>query len=153
MNAKRAAVAGLVGTVVMTALMLLAPLAGLPQLAIGSLLSTLLALSSAYLPTGPAVGWTLHAAFGIALALVYAGFFVSRLPGGPAGRGALFGFIVFLIAQVTFMPLVGAGFFSRGNVPMLLGALIGHLVYGGVVGAIYGEPAPAAGGSMSPKAA
>lgn len=153
MNAKRAVAAGLVGTAVMTALMLLAPLAGLPQLAIGNLLSTLLALSSAYLPTGPAVGWALHGAFGIALALVYAAFFVSRLPGGPTGRGALFGFIVFLIAQVTFMPLVGAGFFSRGNLPMLLGALIGHLVYGGVVGAIYGEPGAATGRSISPKPA
>ena len=150
MNAKRAAVAGLVGTAVMTGLMLLAPLVGLPQLAIGNLLSTLLALSSAYLPTGPAVGWTLHAAFGVILALIYAGFFVSRLPGGPAGRGALFGCLVFLVAQVTFMPLVGAGVFSRGNVPMLLGSLIGHLVYGSLVGAIYGEPVPQTGRSASP---
>ncbi len=153
MNATRAVVAGLVGTAVMTGLMLLAPLAGLPQLAIGNLLSTLLALSSAYLPTGPAVGWTLHAAFGIVLAIIYAGFFVSRLPGGPGGRGALFGFIVFLVAQVTFMPLVGAGFFSRGNVPMLLGSLIGHLVYGGLVGAIYGDPAQETGRSAPPKPA
>jgi uncharacterized membrane protein YagU involved in acid resistance len=153
MNAKRAAIAGLVGTVIMTGLMLLAPWIGLPRLAIGNLLSTLLALSSAYLPTGPAVGWVLHGAFGIVLALIYAAFFVSRLPGGPTRRGVLFGFIVFLVAEVTFMPLVGAGFFSRGDVPMLLGALIGHLAYGGVVGAIYGEPVRATGASMSPKAA
>jgi hypothetical protein len=153
MNAKRAAVGGLVGTAAMTGLMLLAPVVGLPRLAIGELLSTVLALSSAFLPTGPAAGWALHFLVGAALALVYAAWFAGRLPGGPAGRGALFGVLVFLVAQVTFMPLVGGGFFSRGDVPMILGSLIGHLVYGSIVGAMYGEPASAAQARTAPNPA
>jgi hypothetical protein len=141
MNLKRAAVAGLVGTAAMTGLMLLAPLAGLPRLAIGQLLSTLLAVSVAFLPIGPATGWLLHGLFGILLAIIYAAAFAGRLPGPPLARGALYGVLVFVLAELTFMPLVGAGVFSRGDVPMILGSLLGHLVYGGLVGFIYGEPA------------
>jgi hypothetical protein len=77
---------------------------------------------------------------GIALALLYARFFAARLPGRPAARGALYGFLVFLLAQLLFMPAVGGGVFSRGDPAMLFGSLVGHLVYGGLVGAIYGEP-------------
>ena len=141
MNLKRAVAAGLVGTAVMTCLMLVAPVVGLPRLAIGQLLSTLLAVSIAFLPIGPAAGWALHVAFGVLLAIIYAAAFAGRLPGSPLARGALYGFLVFVLAQLTFMPLVGAGVFSRGDVPMILGSLLGHLVYGGLVGIIYGEPA------------
>ena len=44
------------------------------------------------------------------------------------------------MAQLVFMPAVGAGVFSRGDVAMIVGSLIGHLVYGGLVGGLYGEP-------------
>ncbi len=142
MNLKRAVVAGLVGTAVMTCLMLVAPVVGLPRLAIGQLLSTLLAVSIAFLPIGPATGWLLHGLFGILLAVIYAAVFAGRLPGAPLARGALYGVMVFVLAQLVFMPAVGAGVFSRGDVPMILGSLLGHLVYGGLVGTIYGEPVP-----------
>ena len=151
MNLKRAVAAGLVGTAVMTCLMLVAPVVGLPRLAIGQLLSTLLAVSIAFLPIGPAAGWALHVAFGVLLAIIYAAAFAGRLPGRPLARGALYGVLVFVLAQLTFMPLVGAGVFSRGDVPMILGSLLGHLVYGSLVGIIYGEPASAP--SVAPKPA
>ena len=72
------------------------------------------------------------------LALIYASFFATRLPGSPTARGALFGAMVFVVAQLFFMPLVGAGVFSRGDFQLLVGSLFGHLVYGAVVGWIYG---------------
>ena len=143
MDVKRAVAAGIIGTAVMTVVLLWAPLVGLPKLAIGELLSTFLAVSVAVFHVGPAGGWVIHGLVGIALALLYAGVFVRLLPGGPAVRGVSYGFIVFLVAQLVFMPAVGAGVFSRGDVPMILGSLIGHLVYGGLVGGIYGEPRPA----------
>ena len=153
MNLKRAVAAGLVGTAVMTFLMLVAPVVGLPRMAIGQLLSTVLAVSVAFLPIGPAAGWALHALFGVALAIIYAAAFVGRLPGKPLARGALYGVLVFVLAQLLFMPLVGAGVFSRGDVPMILGSLVGHLVYGGLVGIIYGEPMAAARHYEAPKPA
>jgi uncharacterized membrane protein YagU involved in acid resistance len=140
MDAKRAVIAGIVGTVVMTVLLLWAPLVGLPSLAIGELLSTFLAVSVAVLGVGPAGGWVIHLVMGIVFALLYAGVFAKRLPGRPVGRGALYGFLVFMVAQLVFMPAVGAGVFSRGDPGMILGSLLGHLAYGAVVGGIYGEP-------------
>ncbi len=140
MDVKRAVAAGVAGTAVMTVVLLWAPLVGLPKLAIGELLSTFLAVSVAVLRVGPVGGWVIHGLVGVALALVYAGVFAKLLPGRPVVRGALYGFLIFLVAQLVFMPAVGAGVFSRGDAAMIVGSLIGHLVYGGLVGGIYGEP-------------
>ena len=50
------------------------------------------------------------------------------------------------IAQLIVMPMMGAGFFS-GSFVGAAGSLMGHLVYGAVLGAIYevptGDPCPA----------
>lgn len=140
MNATRAVAAGLIGTAAMTALLLVEPSLGLPEIAIGQILSTALGLAPAYLPVGPAAGWVLDFLAGALFALVYAGVFERRLPGGAAIRGTLYGIIVFVLAQLVFMPLVGGGVFSRGDLAMIAGSLLGHLVYGGVVGWIYGLP-------------
>jgi hypothetical protein len=140
MDVKRAVAAGIAGTAVMTVLLLWAPLFGLPKLAIGNLLSTFLAVSVVVLRVGPAGGWIIHGLVGIALALLYAWVFATRLPGPPAARGTLYGCLVFILAQLVFMPAVGAGVFSRGDPAMLFGSFVGHLAYGGLVGAIYGEP-------------
>jgi uncharacterized membrane protein YagU involved in acid resistance len=139
MNAGRATFAGLVGTAVMTALWPIASKLGLAQLAVGNILSSLLAVVTAYFSAGPVLGWAIHLAVGIALALLYAAAFVGRLPVTPLAKGCLYGFLIFVVAQLVFMPLVGAGVFSRGDLPMLAGSLIGHLVYGGLLGLIYGE--------------
>jgi len=139
MDLKRAVVAGIAGTAVMTVLLLWAPLVGLPKLAIGNLLSTFLAVSVVVLRVGPVGGWIIHGLVGVALALLYAGLFAARLPGPPVARGALYGCLVFILAQRVFMPAVGAGVFSRGDPGLLFGSFVGHLAYGVLVGAIYGE--------------
>lgn len=136
----RAIVAGVIGTIVVTALWLLEPAVGLPRLAVGQILSHFLAVVTGYYSAGPALGWTIHLLFGIVLALVYAGGFVSRVRGTPVLRGLFYGGIIFVVAQLVFAPLVGAGIFSRGDLPMLAGSLLGHALYGSLVGAIYGVP-------------
>jgi uncharacterized membrane protein YagU involved in acid resistance len=149
MNATRAVAAGLLGTAAMTALLLVEPSVGLPQIAIGQILSTALGLVPAYLTVGPAFGWCLDFLAGVAFALLYAGVFERRLPGGPLVRGALYGIIVFVVAQLVFTPLVGGGVFSHGDLEMIAGSLLGHLVYGAVVGWIYGLPSARAPGVAS----
>jgi hypothetical protein len=139
-NAKRAVLAGLIGTAAMTTLWLVEPKLGLARFAAGDMLSSLLAVVTAYASVGPALGWALHLTVGIVLALLYAALFMGRLPGSPLTRGLLYGSMIFIVAQLLFMPLVGAGVFSRGDLPMLLGSFIGHLAYGGLVGLIYGTP-------------
>jgi len=140
MNVGRAAIAGFVGTAAMTALLLIEPSIGLPKIAMGQVLSTSLGLTRAHLTIGPALGWGLHFLIGIALAVIYAAAFERRLPGPPVVRGTLYGVVVFVVAQVVFMPLVGGGLFSRGDMELLAGSLLAHLLYGGVTGWSYGGP-------------
>lgn len=130
----RGLLAGAVGTAAITMLMLGAPLMGMPKMPIGEMLGS-------FLHIGSAAGWAMHVVIGLVLALIYAGFFASRLPGGPALRGAIYGFGVFLVAQIVVTPMMGGGVFSGGNMPMIVGSLMGHLVYGALVGLIYREPA------------
>ena len=138
MNASRAAVAGLIGTAAMTALLLVEPSIGLPKIAMGQVLSTSLGLTTAHLSIGPALGWVLHFLIGMGLAVIYAAVFDRRLPGTAVVRGLVYGALVFVVAQVVFMPLVGGGVFSRGDSELLAGSLLGHLLYGGVVAWTYG---------------
>lgn len=134
LNLGRGLLAGAVGTAAITMLMLGAPLMGMPKMPIGEMLGS-------FLHIGSAAGWAMHVVIGLVLALMYAGWFATRLPGGPALRGAIYGFGVFLVAQVVVTPMMGGGVFSGGNVPMIMGSLMGHLVYGALVGLIYREPA------------
>jgi hypothetical protein len=130
-NLGRGIAAGAVGTAAITMLMLGAPLMGLPKMPIGEMLGS-------FLHIGSAAGWAMHVVIGLVLALIYAGWFASRLPGGPAVSGAIYGFGVFLVAQLAVTPMMGGGVFSGGNIPMIMGSLMGHLVYGALVGAVYG---------------
>src|SRR5574341_2252557 len=130
LNLGRGLLAGAVGTAAITMLMLGGPLMGMPKMAIGEMLGSLLHI-------GSAAGWMLHVIIGLVLALIYAGVFANRLPLGPALRSAIYGFGVFLVAQLVVTPMMGGGVFSGGNVPMIAGSLMGHLVYGSLVGAIY----------------
>jgi uncharacterized membrane protein YagU involved in acid resistance len=52
-------------------------------------------------------------------------------------RGALYGLAPWLLAQLVVIPMMGMPLFS-GSAVLATGSLIGHLVYGAVVGATYG---------------
>ena len=129
-NGKRAVVGGLVATVVMTGLMLAAPMMGMPPMNIGAMLGSVMGGSLV-------LGWMAHFIIGTGLALGYAAVFASRLPGPGFLRGAIYGVLPWLMAQLVVMPMMGAGFFS-GSFLAAAGSLMGHLVYGGILGATYG---------------
>jgi hypothetical protein len=48
------------------------------------------------------------------------------------------------VAQTVVMPMMGAGLFSSamGGVMAAMGSLIGHVIYGGLLGAIASPAAP-----------
>jgi hypothetical protein len=131
MNAKRAIIAGLAGTAAMTAVMLMAPLMGLPPMNVGAMLGSVMS-------GVVALGWAAHVMIGVALAVIYGAVFAARLPGPPAVRGMIYGVAPWLLAQVAVMPMMGAGLFS-GSALVAGASLMGHLVFGGVVGAVYGN--------------
>lgn len=130
-NHFRIITAGVVATFVMTGLMLMAPMMGLPPMDIGKMLGSMMGGSIA-------LGWAAHFMIGIAIAIGYAAVFASRIPGPPALRGALYSLLPWLVAQVAVMPMMGMGLFS-GSMAAAGGSLMGHLVYGAVLGAILGE--------------
>lgn len=132
-NWSRAALAGLLGTGTMTAVGLwIAPMMGMPAMNPATMLAGAMGGSAV-------LGWVGHLMIGTVLALIYA-VLAPRLPGAPWTRGALYGLAPWLLAQLVVIPMMGMPVFS-GSVVMAIGSLIGHLVYGAVVGATYGTGA------------
>lgn len=130
----RAILAGIIGTAVMTAVGLwVAPLMGMPPMNPAEMLAGAMGGSLV-------LGWIGHFMIGTILAIGYA-LVAPWLAGPPMLRGALYGIAPFLLAQIVVMPMMGMPVFS-GSVVMAMGSFIGHLVYGGVVGGVYG-PVPA----------
>lgn len=131
-NWSRAGVAGLLATGVMTAVGLwIAPLMGIPAMNPAAMLAGAMGGSVA-------LGWVGHLMIGAILALIYA-VISPRLPGSPIVRGALYGAAPWLLAQLVVIPMMGMPLFS-GSAVLATGSLLGHLVYGAVVGAVYGTP-------------
>jgi len=131
----KAILAGIIGTAVMTVVGLwVAPLMGMPPMNPAEMLAGAMGGNTV-------LGWIGHFAIGTILALIYA-VVAPWLPGPPAARGALYGIAPFLAAQIMVMPMMGMPILS-GSVALAMGSLIGHLIYGGIVGAVYGTvPVP-----------
>jgi uncharacterized membrane protein YagU involved in acid resistance len=133
-NFTKALLAGVAGTVALTMLTYIAPMMGMPEMDIPQMLSGFMGV--------PAIaGWLAHFMVGTVFAVLYAYAFVSRFPGSPVAKGTVYGLIPWLLAQIMVNPMMGAGVFALNTpAPMLMvvGSLMGHLVYGGVLGAIYG---------------
>jgi uncharacterized membrane protein YagU involved in acid resistance len=135
-NIMRVIGAGVLGTLAMTAVGLyVAPMMGMPPMNPADMLAD--AMGGLTM-----LGWGAHLMIGIVLALIYAKVVLALLPGPPAVRGALFSLAPWLMAQIVVMPMMGMGLFS-GSMTMAGGSLVGHLVYGVVLGAVVGEAAPA----------
>ncbi|SRR6266498_6159177 len=142
----KAIFAGISGTIAMTLMMVIAPVMGLPKMDIPMMLAGVM-------KTSIGIGWAAHFMIGTILALLYAAVFYNLLPGPGFVRGMIYSLLPWLMAQLLVMPMMmvmqgmpfSAGLFS-GSFIMALGSLIGHLVYGFVVGIIY---LPAAVGVVS----
>ena len=133
-NFGRAALAGILGTVMMTLVGLYAaPMMGIPAMNPAEMLA-------GQMGGNAVMGWIAHFMIGLIFAGAYA-VVAGSLPGPVVLRGALFALAPWLLAQVVVMPMMGMGLFS-GAMNLAMGSLIGHVIYGGVVGAVYGEPSP-----------
>lgn len=131
-NWGKAILAGLIGTAVMTMVGLwVAPMMGIPPMNPAEMLA---------MPMGGSIllGWVGHLMIGSTLAVIYA-LVAPRFPGPAWARGALYGVAPWLLAQLVVIPMMGMPLFS-GSASLAGGSLIGHLVYGAVVGTVYGTP-------------
>ena len=130
-NVTRLVFGGLAGTLAMTTMMyLVAPMMGV-RMDIAAMLGSVLGGSWA-------AGMAMHILNGtVVFPLAYGYLVVSRLPGPPVIRGALLGTGLWVVAQTIVMPAMGAGLFSAavGGMVAAVGSLVGHLLYGTILGA------------------
>jgi uncharacterized membrane protein YagU involved in acid resistance len=151
-NASKAIGAGFIATLVMTLMMYIAPMMGMPKMDIATMLGSM--FTSGMPQPWSGAWWTgmiFHFINGtIIFPLIYAYLLYPFLAGSPWLRGTEWGLILWLLAQAMVMPMMGVGFFSA-NAPQpftsVMGSLIGHIVYGAILGAIAGEQATRVGGA------
>jgi hypothetical protein len=134
-NLTKAIVGGLAATVVMSFMMrFVAPMMLGHPMDIAGMLANM--IGGVW-----AIGMAAHLMNGVVIfPLVYAFLVFRYLPGPPLLRGVIWGAVLWVVAETMVMPLVGAGFFSSeiGGVKAVMAALIGHLVYGALLGYIAG---------------
>jgi uncharacterized membrane protein YagU involved in acid resistance len=137
-NLTRSVAGGLAGTLAMTLMMrFVAPLMLGHPMDIASMLANMMG-------TSWALGMAAHIVNGVVIfPLAYALVAFRFLPGLPVVRGLLWGVALWLAAEALVMPMVGSGFFSSdiGGAKAALAALLGHLVYGALLGFVGGPAA------------
>jgi uncharacterized membrane protein YagU involved in acid resistance len=110
-----------------------APMMGMMKMDIAGMLGQMLG--------GWAMGMAMHVVNGtVIFPLIYVFLLYRWLPGPPVVKGLVWGVVLWLIAQLMIMPMMGAGLFSMkaGGMMAAIGSLVGHLVYGALLGGIAG---------------
>ena len=134
-NIGRAILGGFVGTLAITLMMYqVGPMMGMMKMDFAASLGKMMGM-------GWTAGMMIHFLNGtIIFPLIYAFLLYLLLPGGPTVKGIIWGLILWLLAQLIVMPMMGGGVFSSkmGGMMTAGGSLIGHLVYGALLGAIAG---------------
>ena len=120
--------AGIIGTAVMTLFMMIAPMMGMPKMSAPHMLSGMLGVPIA-------VGWIMHYMIGTIFAFAYAFFFNNVLKKVSSNilKGAIFGFAVFIFAQIM-MAIMGRMMpmppMEGSMMLMMIGSIMGHIVFG-----------------------
>lgn len=147
MNIIGAIVAGLVGTIVISMVMMMAPKMGMPKMAIWEMLGAM------FSPDGNvALGWAMHLMMGVVFGLVYAVLWTAGIGSVSLVSGLIFGIIHWLVVGLMMggMPMMHAGIkagsvsapgvfmLHNGGMMGFMGGLIGHAIFGVVVALVYG---------------
>lgn len=131
-------VAGIAATVVMTIVMMIAPMMGMPKMNPPAMLAGMMGMPMA-------VGWIMHIMIGIIFAAAYIYLFQPKVKiSNKFVKGILFGSIIFIFAQIV-MAVMGA---MTGGLPepegsmllMIIGGVMGHVIFGIVVAYVAKEP-------------
>lgn len=129
MNTKisKSILGGIIGTVVMSLVMFIAPMMGMPKMSPPDMLAGMLGI--------PAMaGWAAHFMIGIIFALAYSYLFAPKVSiSNLLLKGAVFGFVAFIFAQIM-MAIMGAMLpipnIEGSMVLIMIGSIIGHIIYG-----------------------
>lgn len=138
MNTKiqKTILAGIIGTAVMTLIMMIAPMMGMPKMSPPAMLSGMLGVPIF-------VGWIMHFMIGIAFAFAYTYLCIFKHKIKNVWlKGAVFGIIAFVFAQIM-MAIMGAMMpmpkMEGSMMAMMIGSLMGHIIFGMTVAKIVGN--------------
>lgn len=146
MNVLAAVIAGLVGTIVFSMVLAMAPMMGLPKMDIVALLGTMFGKANQML------GWMMHLMMGVIFALIYALLWSKGIGSATWYYGLAFGAVHWLIVGVimAMIPMMHAGIRSGavkapgmymtangGGMMAFIGGLVGHMIYGLIVACAY----------------
>ncbi|MEZ7500193.1 hypothetical protein QO200_15770 [Flavobacterium sp. Arc3] len=138
MNTKiqKSVLAGIIGTVIMTAVMMISAMIGMPKVSPPSMLSGALGMPMF-------VGWIMHFMIGIVFAFAYTYLCIFKWKiSNVYLKGAIFGVIAFVFAQIM-MAIMGAMMpMPEVEGPMILkliGGLMGHIIFGMAVAKTVGN--------------
>lgn len=122
-NVTKSIVAGIVGTIVMSLVIIMAPYMGMPKMSPPAMVAGMLGMPII-------VGWVMHFMIGIAYAFVYVYLFDPKVKiANTLLSGLFFGFLAFVFAKIM-MTIMGMAPGEGSMVMMLMATLIGHLVFG-----------------------
>ncbi len=118
---------GIIGTIIMTIVMMIAPMMGMPKMSPPALLASMLGMPLI-------VGWLMHFIIGVIFGLAYLYLFAPKVRiENIFLKGAVFGFIVFIFAQIM-MAVMGAMLpmpTMEGSIMLtMIGSVMGHIIYG-----------------------
>ncbi len=129
MNTKisKSILGGIIGTAVMSLVMFIAPMMGMPKMSPPDMLAGTMGMPIA-------VGWVMHFMIGIIFAFAYTYLFAPKVKiSNLFLKGAVFGFAVFIFAQIM-MAVMGAMLpmpkMEGSMIMMMIGSFIGHIIYG-----------------------
>lgn len=146
MNVFGAVIAGIGGTLLMSVIMAMAPVIGMPKMDIVGLLGTMFNKEGSR-----PVGWALHLMMGVIFALIYTGLWSSGIGSPDAWSGLAFGAGHWLVAGLMMggVPMLhngvrsgnitapGVYMINSGGAMSFAGGLLGHLIYGLSVAFVY----------------
>jgi uncharacterized membrane protein YagU involved in acid resistance len=131
---KQSVISGITATVAISLLMMLGAAMGMPKMSPPNMLAAMMGMPVA-------MGWVMHFLIGIIFAAGYVFLFNNWLKkiGNKYLRGAIYGIVAFVIAQIG-IPVMES-IFGNGNMPapegsvalMMIGSIMGHVVFGIVI--------------------
>lgn len=138
MNTKiqKSILAGIIGTAIMTTVMMIAPLMGMPKMSPPEMLSGMLGMPVF-------IGWIMHFMIGIMFAFAYTYLYIFKHKIKNIWlKGALFGVIAFVFAQIM-MGIMGMMMpmpkIEGSMVLTAIGSLMGHIIFGMAIAKTVGE--------------
>lgn len=140
---QQSVISGVVATIVMSLLMMLGAAMGMPKMSPPDMLAGMMKVPVA-------AGWVMHFIIGIIFAAGYVFLFNNWLKkiSNKLLRGAVYGIVAFIVAQISF-PVLGAIFGDAGMLEpegsmalLMIGSVMGHVVFGIVIALIVKQVIP-----------